>query len=333
MTFKETDIRPDHLMKGQFECFAADIKCLLENSDKFVPVNCPACDSKTSDKTFTKDGLTFLICSNCLTMYINPRPTSSLLDNLYANSEAYRYQNKYTFPASEATRREKIFRPRAERVVHFCQLYGIENATLLEVGSGFGIFCEIAQDLRVFDHVIAVEPVSFLAETCRQKGLEVIEKPIEKARFEINSIDIVTSFEVIEHLFSPQTFLMDCASVLSPNGLLILSCPNAKGFDINVLQALSNTVNYQHLNYFNPVSLSHLVTRCGFNVLEILTPGQLDAELVRKKILSAELDVSSRPFLKQVLIDEWEQTGKSFQNFLTDNLLSSHMWIVARKSD
>jgi len=265
-------------------------------------------------------------------MYVNPRPTPVILAECYAKSEVYWYWNKYIFPASEEARRDLIFQPRVERIADICQRYGIENGTLLEVGAGFGTFCEEAQRLGIFRRVIAVEPAPDLAETCRRKGLEVIEKPIEKVHLEPGMVNIVSSFEVIEHLFSPRDFLLGCASVLSPGGLLILACPNVRGFDITVLQALSDSVDHEHLNYFHPASLSHLVTQCGFEVLEALTPGKLDAELVRKKILTGELDVSSRLFLEQVLVDEWERVGDNFQRFLADNLLSSHMWVIARKA-
>ena len=62
-----------------------------------------------------------------------------------------------------------------------------------------------------------------------------------------------------------------------------------------------------------------------------LTPGQLDAELVRSQILSGAYDVSHQPFLKKVLIDEWDGLGGPFQQFLVDNGLSSNMWVIARK--
>lgn len=332
MTFRETDIRPDHLMQGQLKHIAADRRRLLQHRDDFVHVPCPACGADTARKAFEKNGLTYMLCSDCATMYVNPRPTPAILEEFYAKSEVYWYWNKYIFPASEEARREKIFRPRVERIAGICQRYGIESGALLEAGAGFGTFCEEAQRVGIFRRVIAVEPAPDLAETCRRRRLEVIEKPIEQVHLEPGTIDIVSGFEVIEHLFSPRDFLLGCASVLSPGGLLILACPNVRGFDITVLQALSDSVDHEHLNYFHPASLSHLVIQCGFEVLEVLTPGKLDAELVRKKILTGELDVSSRPFLKQVLVDEWERVGDDFQQFLADNMLSSHMWLVARKT-
>ena len=125
--------------------------------------------------------------------------------------------------------------------------------------------------------------------------------------------------------------LRRCGQLQGGGGVIILTCRNVKGFDIIVLQALSDTVDTEHLNYFHPASLSHLLTECSFEVLEVLTRGKLDAELVRKKILTGELDVSSRPFLKQVLVDEWKRVGDAFQQFLIANRRSSHMWLAAHK--
>ena len=331
MTLRDHELRPDHLKKGQAERYAADVKRLLEHKDEFVEVPCPACGGNHFAKAFEKYKLTYVVCRDCETLHINPRPTPEILDHYYANSENYYYWNTYIFPATENARREKIARPRALRVAEICQRHGVPMEVLLEVGAGFGTFCEEVNSLNLFRRVVAVEPTPDLAETCRRKGLETIAKPIEQITLEKRAINVVASFEVLEHLFSPRNFLQSCAEVLSPGGLLILTCPNAKGFDILVLKELSESVDTEHLNYFHPASLSLLAQDCGLDVLEVLTPGKLDAEMVRKKILSGEFDASGHPFLKHVLVDEWDHAGEAFQEFLQDNGLSSHMWLVARK--
>ena len=140
----------------------------------------------------------------------------------------------------------------------------------------------------------------------------------------------MTSFETIEHLYSPKEFLLGCKKILSENGIIVITCPNIMGFDILTLNGLSDSIDGEHLNYFNPNSLSKLLFNCGFEVIEKSTPGKLDAELVRKSILNEEFDVSKQPFLKRILIDEWEIYKETFQKFLADNLLSSHLWIIAK---
>jgi 2-polyprenyl-3-methyl-5-hydroxy-6-metoxy-1,4-benzoquinol methylase len=331
-TLRETEIRPDHLMKEQAARFAADVANLLKHKSKFVEVPCPACGESKGQKTFEKFELQYLECAVCETVYISPRPTPPILEDFYANSENYAYWNKFIFPSSAEARRERIFRPRADRAFEMCQRHGLRRGgVLMEVGAGFGLFCEEIKKLGFFDRVIAVEPTPDLAETCRKKGLEVFEQPVEKVTLEPGSVNVIACFEVLEHLFSPREYLRSCASLLAPGGLIVLTCPNIKGFDIVTLREVSDTVDVEHLNYFHPDSLSRLVRACGLDVLEVSTPGQLDAELVRKKALAGEFDLSGHPFLKQLLLDEWDRLGGVFQEFLAANQLSSHMWLVATK--
>ena len=328
---KESDIRPDELMEGQAERLAADIKRLLKYKDNFITVTCPACNSINNHRIYEKYGIQFVICEDCETVYANPRPRPEHLDEYYQHSENYAYWNKYIFPASEEARCEKIFKPRVHKVIDICQRFNVPTNTLLEVGAGFGIFCEEIQKTGVFQRVIGVEPTPDLAQTCRSRGIEIIEKPIEQISFGNDRMDVVVNFEVIEHLFSPRNFLHNCYELLVDGGIFIVTCPNVKGFDIVTLENKSSAVDNEHLNLFHLGSLTRLLESCGFEVIQKETPGRLDAELVRKKIISGEFDVSNQPFLKQVLIDEWESKGESFQNFLSDNNLSSNMLLVARK--
>jgi 2-polyprenyl-3-methyl-5-hydroxy-6-metoxy-1,4-benzoquinol methylase len=330
-SFAETEIRPDHLRASQQERFVRDVARLKRRHREFVHVACPACGEDDGRSGLRKYGLTYQVCGRCETMYVNPRPTPSILEWYYATSENYAYWNSHIFPQSEDARRAKIFRPRAERLIALCKTFRVRTHTLLEVGAGYGTFCEEAKKLRLFKRVIAVEPTPSLAETCRLKGIEVVEKPIEQVRFKPGAVNVVAAFEVIEHLFSPRDFVRACAAVVAPGGLLVLSCPNVKGFDLMQLKERSDTVDVEHLNYFHPVSLRRLVSESGFEVLQILTPGMLDAELVRKKALAGEYSLKPSAFLRRVLLEDWDRLGASFQEFLAGNNLSSHMWLVARK--
>ena len=123
-----------------------------------------------------------------------------------------------------------------------------------------------------FKRVVAVEPTPSLADTCRTRGVEVIQSTIEQARLE-HGVDVVVSFEVIEHLFDPAAFVVRCRDVLRSRGLLVLTCPNIQGFDIDVLGPVSPAIDVEHLNYFHPASLSALLVSHGFEVLETSTPG------------------------------------------------------------
>ncbi|MDD4803453.1 MAG: class I SAM-dependent methyltransferase [Syntrophomonas sp.] len=327
---KEVEIRPDHLMVNCQRLREMDIKLILKKEDHFVTVLCPACGSNMGEFLYVKEGFRCVQCPECETIFINPRPNPSLLECYYQEAQSIKFWNDYIFPISEESWAINIFRPRAKRIIELCEKYGASKGCLVDVGAGFGTFCREIMSLEVFNRIVAVEPSPDLAASCRVSGIEVIQESIEKVN--LDRVDVITCFELIEHLFCPEEFLRACAECLADQGIIICSTPNVKGFDLQVLGSLSdNIAGPNHLNYFHPTSLSLLFEKCGFKVLELLTPGQLDAEIVRKKILDNSLDVSNQPFLKQILIDKWEDVGDKFQGFLAENLLSSHMWVVAQK--
>lgn len=305
---------------------------MLTRRNEFVYVDCPACGSTKSYKKFEKLGLNYVECAECGTMYINPRPSKEVLGWFYRGSVLYPYWNQHIFPASENARRENIFVPRVDKVLEFCDKHQIKTGALLEIGSAFGSFCLEMQSRNRFKRITGVEPTPALAQNCREKGIEIIEKSVEEIVLaEDHTYDVVANFEVIEHTFSPREFIMQCGNFLKPGGLFVATCPNGKGFDFITLGSLCSNIDHEHLNYLNPESFSVLLKSCGFEVLEVLTPGRLDAELVRNRILSGEYDVSQNAFLRQVLVDKWTEVGEPFQEFLSTNGLSSSMWIVARK--
>ena len=327
---KVSDIRPENMIKESSKLWADDSARILAHRKWFVDTDCPACGSERRRAAFKKGGFDFVECVECETLYITPRPTFELLvREHYSVSESATQWND-VLKATEKVRRKKIFAPRAALIAKLCEKYGASKNSIVDVGTGIGTFCEEIKKLNIFKKVIAVEPTARGAEICRQKGIETIEKPVEEAK--LKNASVITNFELIEHLFCPRVFLSACAQALQKNGLFIVTTPNIKGFDLITLKNLSeNVAGVEHLNYFHPKSLSILLEKSGFKVEEFLTPGKLDVELVRIKALSKELDISAHPFLKYILIDEWERIGAKFQKFLAANGLSSHMWVVARK--
>jgi 2-polyprenyl-3-methyl-5-hydroxy-6-metoxy-1,4-benzoquinol methylase len=325
----EKELCPEDLLAGQEVAFARDIARLQARRAEFVKVDCPACGSAARCRAFAKFGFDFSTCLACTTIYMTPRPSPEIMAAYYANSENYAYWAEHIFPASEAARREKIHKPWLERVIAYCERHGTRRGTLVEVGPGFGTFAALAVASGDFERVLAVEPTPEMAAACRARGVAVIEKRIEEIGDELGTVDVMVSFEVIEHLFAPQLFLAQCARLVRPGGLLILSCPNGQGFDIALLGEKALAVDAEHVNLFNPNSLSLLVAAHGFDVLEATTPGRLDAEFVREAALKG--DFAPDPFLRRILIEEWDRLGWPFQQFLAASGLSSHMWLAARR--
>jgi len=312
---KISDIRPDELIKKQAKILSEDIASIIKHKNDFVIVRCPACGSASNKPIFEKYGFRFVECNKCSTIFTNPRPTPKLLKEYYRTSKNYTYWSKYIFPASEDTRRKKIFAPRAKRIGKICS--DNNHGSIMDIGAAFGTFCQEVKKIGKFKKITALEPTPELAKICRSKGFEVIEQPFEEVSLQ-QKFDVLTAFEVIEHIFKPLEFVKKANSILKDNGFMMVTCPNAQGFEIAYLRERSDSVDNEHLNLFNPSSLQRLFRRGGFEIIEVSTPGKLDVELVQNK--------EKLQGVMKLLTDK-----PLFQQFLSDNLLSSHMWMVARK--
>ncbi len=326
------EIRSPRFKAMQAQAYANDLARLHARQHEFVAVACPACGETAATRAFDKYRCQFVRCKACETLYMSPRPTPAVMDAYYSQSENYKIWGEHIFPASEARRREKICQPMLDAIVQACTTYGVAPGHLMEVGPGFGTFAALAHGSGAFQRVSAVERTPDMAAACRRQGVNVYETAIEDLPEAFDDpADVLAFFEVIEHIFDPEAFLRIGARLLRTGGLLVLTCPNGAGFDTQVLGARSLAVDTEHVNLFNPKSLALLLERLGFEVLEVTTPGRLDAELVREAILDGDFDVSAQPFLQQVLVDEFDRLGAPFQRFLAESGLSGNMRLIARK--
>ena len=327
---KESEIRLNDNREYRPSLYRGDQQRLLQKLDHFVVIDCPACAGKDNTLFYERDGFTFEICSSCETVFVNPRPTMAMLFEHYRDSESEKYWNEIIYPKTEKGRIEHLIKPRLNKIYRLCEEFNVEFDTLLDIGAGYGTLCEIALNDGKFKRVIAVEPNPSPANICRGKNIEVIERFLETIEEE-DLADVVTSIENIEHVFSPELFLNKISRILKKGGLLVISTPNIKGFDLLILKDKSdNTTAPDHLNYFHPDSISILLLDNGFELLKLATPGKLDVELVRKKHLEGAICINN-PFLRRIVIDEHEKYGGVFQKWLAEQGLSSHMLIVARK--
>ena len=295
-------ISRNDLVAGKLVALDADLNRLAGWKNEFVEVECPACGAKAGEHEFNKYGFRFERCGKCKTVYMNPRATPEILAEFYANSVLYQYWNDHIFPATRGARMERIFRPRVARILELCTDWGVQPDVLVEVGAAGGMFCEEAMQSGGFRQVIGIEPGAAQAATCRALGIEVIESTLEQTTALEIVAQVVASFETIEHVHSPREFLAHCRRLLMPNGLLVMTCPNYAGFDIKTLGVISESLDAEHINLFNPESIQVLVEASGFEMLDISTPGELDAELVRNKVVEGSFSLQDQPLLRQVLL-------------------------------
>ena len=76
------------------------------------------------------------------------------------------------------------------------------------------------------------------------------------------SVDVVVNFQVIEHLWDQPQFVAECARVLRPGGLLLMSTPNRITFS----PGRDTPINPFHTRELNAAELAELLTDGGFEM-------------------------------------------------------------------
>jgi SAM-dependent methyltransferase len=105
-----------------------------------------------------------------------------------------------------------------------------EGKRVLDAGCGAGYgSAELAQTaLQVTGFDIAPDAVEYARSTYPLPNLHFTAASCTTTPFRPNSFELVVAFEVIEHLQDYRAFLKECARVVTPQGLFIVSSPNKR---------------------------------------------------------------------------------------------------------
>lgn len=326
---KEQDIRPTDIFEEYLRLSASDATICFSDVDK-EHICCPACGSVDRTFEFIKFGFEYSTCDQCMSLYQTPRPLMAAFEQFYNNSISSKYWAETFFPAVAESRRERIFKPRVNKLVELCEDKCLLPNTVLDVGAGYGIFLEEWKALYPHARTIAIEPSKHLSKVCRDKGLEVVENIAEKVIGYDNIADLVICFEVLEHVYDPLSFIKTLSAFVKPGGYLMVSTLGVDGFDIQTLWEKSNSVSPpHHINFLSVEGFYQLFERAGLRNIDVITPGVLDVDIVRNAYNKDPSVLSQNRFFTKII--ENDSLSESFQKYLINENLSSHTWVMAKK--
>ena len=329
---KEREIRPLDLFARYQKLSLEDIRVFFSDKSCFVQINCPGCASAKNRPAFEKFGFRYVECNQCGSLFTSPRPSQQVLDAYYSNSASANYWAEVFFPAVMESRREKIFLPRVRQIQSLLEEKSIDPKVVMDVGAGYGIFLEEYKKQFPSAHVCAVEPGQKMARVCQGKGIETLLSTAEAANSWAGKANLVSCFEVVEHVFAPEEFVLALSRLLKTGGHLLISGLGVEGFDIQVLWDKSKSIYPPyHLNFLSVQGFEMLFNRLGFKDVQVETPGHLDVDIVANA-LEEDPSISIDRFF-QLLLHRKGVELANFQEFLIENRLSSHCRIFAEKTE
>ena len=229
---------------------------------------CPGCESLHSQqlRNFTFDFLHK--CQQCGLVYDKRIPKPEELSALYSS---YSYLTLKHVP-----------KPTLESYQHLLQgfLPYRSSGRILDIGCGQGDFVHVAQESGW--EATGIEYSEAAVALCKKRGLRVQDSGEVDDLENKASFDVVTAFEVIEHMLSPSDLFLRAYQLLRPGGLLYLTTPN---FDALLRylegQNFAMVAYPEHLSFQTTKSLAVCASRSGFSAKKITTTG-LDLARLRR---------------------------------------------------
>lgn len=248
----------------------------------FSKISCPLCNSNASEilfkstlgkkdysnellrlhlknslNDFTKHGQ-IVRCKKCALVYVNPQENQMKILKAYGDVVDEEYLKTEAF-------RKLLFKK------HLKQLMKVKkNGTLLDVGCFCGFFPELAKSKGF--RTYGVEPSLWASGEARKRGVKLVGKSLNDVKS--RKFDIITLFDVIEHLGNPKKELKKINKSLTKNGIVVIGTPNVESLTVKILKSRHPFFIRMHVVLFGEKTISEMLRQTGFTVEQITYYGR-----------------------------------------------------------
>lgn len=143
------------------------------------------------------------------------------------------------------------------------------DKVVADIGCGAGSFLDFISG--VTDKTLAVEPTDMFHNELKRKGHEVFHYMSEVQDKYCGKLDVITSFDVIEHVENPVEFLAEQKNLLKPDGKIITGTPSSAVLMRRVLgkEYEEFLYSFQHPWIFSGVTLESIAEQAGLTNIRI----------------------------------------------------------------
>jgi 2-polyprenyl-3-methyl-5-hydroxy-6-metoxy-1,4-benzoquinol methylase len=145
------------------------------------------------------------------------------------------------------------------------------SGALLDLGCSSGAFLASlkGEPWRLY----GIEMSAETAKTAEARsGAHVFVGDVADAPFQPESFDVITCFDVLEHVYDPRQVMAKVGAWLKPGGIFYVLVPNIDSAEARIFGSYWHGLELpRHLSHFSPASLKHLATLVGLCEVSVET--------------------------------------------------------------
>ena len=231
---------------------------------------CNLCGSQDARILFHKNGTDFLQCRQCRLEWVHPLPDMEEMRELYSSPSYYHTENISLYGYSDYVRNKHLYINLFNRRLDEILVYtNGQRGRLLDVGCATGVLLELArlrgwevQGVDVSEYATGIATAYY--------NLDVYTGEMAEAAYPTEHFDVVVMDDLIEHVADPTALVKESHRVLKPGGLLTLNTPNHSGLWHRLMgRHWFHYKQTEHTYFFSPKVITDLLTRHGFDLLDI----------------------------------------------------------------
>jgi 2-polyprenyl-3-methyl-5-hydroxy-6-metoxy-1,4-benzoquinol methylase len=209
----------------------------------------------------------FSRCGNCGLVYLRDRPSISTLSIIYPPHYVPYEFEEHLGPLLAKARnfvQARKIRPLAQ--------YAPPQALVVDVGCGGGEFLRILKRVGPPGwRLVGVDFAEAAIANLKRSGIEGCKGRFESIEWNLPPPDVIVMNQVIEHLDDPAAVVKRAFDLLKPGGILMLETPSVDAWDARWFRKRywGGWHTPRHWTIYTPQTLSLLLQRSGFEVVEV----------------------------------------------------------------
>jgi len=237
---------------------------LVDKGHGWKPIEtCPICSSKKFEPALTVREIAIRRCSDCDLYYNDRMPVDT--GDLYSDDH-YLPVAKQSYLSIVDYRKRRFGTERLDLIESV--IGSAKGKKVLDMGCGTGWFLYLARE-RGFD-VVGVE----LGDELREFTKAELKIPIFKTLADVNEkVDVITMFDLIEHVENPVALINECKAKLNPGGIILAFTPQYDSLAFHVAKENTNLIKTEHLTYFTKPSVMKLGEVTDMDCIYYVTKG------------------------------------------------------------